>query len=72
MRFQLKKPENGRKNIFRHKETTNNTPLMFLDVKVHTERYNFIFRLCQETRKVQSMYLAFTQQKARGKIGQQL
>ena len=38
MRFQLKKPENGRKNIFRHKETTNNTPLMFLDVKVHTER----------------------------------
>ena len=38
MHFQFKIPENGRKNIFRDKETTNMVPLMFLDVKVLTER----------------------------------
>ena len=30
--------ENGRKNIFRYKQTTNKVPLMFLDVKVLTEK----------------------------------
>ena len=36
--FQLKKSENGRKNIFRDKQTTKKTPLMFLDVKKVTEK----------------------------------
>ena len=31
-------PENGRKNVFREKQTTKKVPLMFLDVKVLTER----------------------------------
>ena len=30
--------QNGRKNIFRDKHTTNKLPLMFLDAKVLTER----------------------------------
>ena len=38
MYLQVKMPENGRKNIFRNKEITNKVPLMFLDVKVLTER----------------------------------
>ena len=38
MRFQLKKPQNGSKNIFRDKQTTNKTSLMFLDIKEVTER----------------------------------
>ena len=38
MHFQVKLPDNGRKNLFRGNETTNKGPLMFLDVKVLTER----------------------------------
>ena len=38
MYFQVKMPGKGRKNIFRDKQTTNKVPLMFLDVKVLTER----------------------------------
>ena len=38
MHFQVKMAENGRKNIFRDKQTTSKAPLMFLDVKVLTER----------------------------------
>ena len=38
MSFQVKMPENGRKKIFREKETRNKVPLMFLDIKVLTER----------------------------------
>ena len=34
MLFQVKTPENGTKNIFRDKQTTNKVLLMFLDVKV--------------------------------------
>ena len=37
MDFQVKVPENGRKNIFRNKETIKKVPVMFLDVKVLTE-----------------------------------
>ena len=38
MDFQVKMPKNGRKNIFRDKQTTNKVPLIFFDVKVLTER----------------------------------
>ena len=38
MRFQLKKPQNGNKNIFRDKQTRKKTSLMFLDIKELTER----------------------------------
>ena len=31
-------PENGRRKIFRDKQRTSKVPLMFLDVKVVTER----------------------------------
>ena len=34
MHFEVKMPQNGRKNIFRDKQTKNKVPLMFLDVKV--------------------------------------
>ena len=50
--------QNGRKNIFREKQTTNKVPLMFLDVKV-------LFGLCQETSTVQYMYLPFKDFKIR-------
>ena len=36
--FQVKISENGRKNLFRDKQTTNKVPLMLLDVKVLPER----------------------------------
>ena len=38
MHFQVKMAENGRKNIFKDKQTTHKVPLMFLDVKVLMER----------------------------------
>ena len=37
MYFQVKRPENGRKKIFRFKQTATKVTLMFLDVKVLTE-----------------------------------
>ena len=36
--FEYKVPENPRKSIFKAKQTTKNTSLMFLDLKVLTER----------------------------------
>ena len=39
MHFQVKKPQNGKKNPFRDKETTTNKYLRFFDVKVLTETY---------------------------------
>ena len=38
MYLQVKMPENGRKNVFRDKLITSKVPVMFLDVKVVTER----------------------------------
>ena len=39
MHFEVKmQKKNGRNNIFRDKETSNKVPVMFLDVKVLTER----------------------------------
>ena len=38
MHFKLKTPENGGKNILEEEQITNKRPLMFLDVKVPTER----------------------------------
>ena len=38
MHFYVKMPENGRVNMFREKQTVKQPPLMFLDVKVVTER----------------------------------
>ena len=35
--------ENGRKNIFRDKKTVNKVPLLFLHVKVLTERQQLPF-----------------------------
>ena len=36
MYLQVKIPENGRKNVFRDKQTTNKVSVVFLDVKVLT------------------------------------
>ena len=38
MNFQVKMPENVNSNIFRDKQTTHKILLMFLDVKMLTER----------------------------------
>ena len=38
MHFQVKMAENGRKNIFRDMQTINKVLVMFLEVKVVTER----------------------------------
>ena len=54
MLFQFKMPENGRKYRFRDKQRQNNLTLMFLDVKMLTEREQFcIFGICRETTHVQ-------------------
>ena len=34
MYFQVKMPENGRKNMFRDEQTTHKVPLMLLDIKI--------------------------------------
>ena len=36
--FKVAIPENGTKNIFKDKQTAKKVPLMYLDVKVVTER----------------------------------
>ena len=38
MHFQVKIPKNGRKSKFEDKQTRNKAPLVFLDVKMFTER----------------------------------
>ena len=38
MRFQVKMSESGGNHIFRDKDKTNKVPLMFLDVKMLTEK----------------------------------
>ena len=38
MYLQAKMPENGRRNVFRDKQTTNKVPMMFLDSNVLTQR----------------------------------
>ena len=38
MHFQVKMPEIDRNKMFREKQTTNKVALMFLDLKVLTER----------------------------------
>ena len=43
MYFQVKMLENGRKNIFRDKKTVNKVPLLFLHVKVLTEKQQLPF-----------------------------
>ena len=70
MHFEVKMPENDRKNIFRDKQTTNKVPLMFLDVRVLTE--NYVFGCCQQTSKVQCMNFEFKGLKVSSKKGKQL
>ena len=43
MYLQVKMPENGRKNVFSDKQTTNKLPLMFLDAKVLTQKVTMTF-----------------------------
>ena len=63
--FQDKIPENGRKNIFRDRKTTNNVPLMFLDVKVLTERKQWGF--WTSSRRKQGTVYVFTVYKSQNK-----
>ena len=41
MYLQVQMPENGTKKIFSNKQTTDNVPLMFLDVKVLMQMYQW-------------------------------
>ena len=41
--FQVNMADNGRNNIFKDKQTTNQVPLMFLDVKVLSQRWQLRF-----------------------------
>ena len=52
MYLQVKMPENGRKNVFSDKQTTNKLPLIFLDAKVLTQkvRMTFLEPVSKETR----------------------
>ena len=60
-------PQNGRKNIFTDRQSTNKNPLMFLDLKDN----NFFFGLCEQTRKEKCMYFMFKNLEVSSKIGQQ-
>ena len=58
MHFQVKMPENGRKNIFRDNQKGRKIPLMFLDTTdVLMEKY-YVLGRCHETSKVQCFYLS--------------
>ena len=47
MYLQVKKPENGRENVFMDKQTTNKVPLMSLDAEVLTQSNNGVFGSCK-------------------------
>ena len=38
MQFEVEMAENGRRKLFRKEQTTNKVPLIFLDVKLLTEK----------------------------------
>ena len=48
-------PQNGRKNMFRDKQTTKKVALMFSDAKVLQKGNSCVFELCQQTRKLQCL-----------------
>ena len=56
MHLQVKMPGNGGRNIFRDKQTTNKIALMFLDVKVLTEREQLRF-WTMSTKKQGAVYV---------------
>ena len=62
MHFQVKMLDNARKNIFSDKQTKNNVPLMFLDVKVLPKGNNCNCGRFQETSKIKCMSLALEPQ----------
>ena len=68
MHFQVKLPHNGRKNIFRKKETTKKEPLKLL--KFLQKDKNCVFGLCQQTSKVQFIHVAFEHHIISSKQGQ--
>ena len=63
--------ENGRKNIFKDKQTRNKIPMMFYMLKCFRKDNNWVFRFCQKTSKVESSYLAFINVKISTKKSQQ-
>ena len=56
MHLQVKMPGNGGRNRFRDKQTTNKIALMFLDVKVLTEREQLRF-WTMSTKKQGAVYV---------------
>ena len=69
--FQVKMTENGKKNIFRDKQTTKKIPLILSTLKCFPKGSNYVFGFYQKTTKVQFMYLAFTNAKIGPKKDQQ-
>ena len=69
MHFQVKMIENGRKNIFRDKQTANKVPLLFLHVKVRTERQQLPFWTLS-TNKQGTVYLVLQNLKISSENGQ--
>ena len=68
--FQVKMTENGKKNIFREKQTKK-IPLMLSTLKCFQKGSNYVFGSYQKTTQVQFMYLAFTNAKIGSKKDQQ-
>ena len=57
MHFKVKMEETATKNIFRNKRTANKVSLIFLDVKVLTERQQL--RFCTLSRNKQGIVYVF-------------
>ena len=56
MYFQIKMPEKGSKNIFTGNQTIKQVPLMFLDNKVLSEKYQLRF-WTMSTNKERAVYV---------------
>ena len=61
MEAHVKRPENGRKSIFREKQTSNKLPLMFLAVKVVTKRYQFRFWIPSTNKEITVYVFSFSE-----------
>ena len=65
--FSSEMPEDGRKNICRHKETTKKIMLMFLRLKCLRKSSNCVFKRFQETKNLEC---TFENLEKSSKIGQ--
>ena len=72
MHFQVEILEKGRKFILRNKEARSKVRWCFSMLKLFEKGNNIIIVLCEQTKKIQCMYLAFRKLKKSSKKDHQV